>query len=96
MKFGQIQTISLSLVLVVSIMEPFPRVLEGQGLLEVSLVKSEGAVGPVRVRLFTRDDTATGRLLLLQCHYEVVEWYYLVPACVSSLPSLPSYTLTYA
>jgi hypothetical protein len=46
-------------VLEVSIGELFPVAREGQGVLEVTVVKSEGAVGPVRVRLFTQDDTAT-------------------------------------
>ena len=48
-------------VMQVSFDQTFRRVREGQGVLEVNLVKSEGAVGPVRVRLFTEDFTARGQ-----------------------------------
>ena len=43
--------------------DQFPFVVEGQGVLPVTLVKSDDAIGPVRVRLFTQDDTALGKPL---------------------------------
>ena len=40
-------------------------VVEGEGVLEVTLMKSQGAVGPVQVRLLTQSGTALGKLLSL-------------------------------
>ena len=34
---------------------------EGRGVLVVTLVKTDGAVGPVRVRLFSLSGTASGK-----------------------------------
>ena len=38
---------------------------EGRGVLGVTLVKTEGAIGPVRVRLFSLSGTASGKPLSL-------------------------------
>ena len=39
-----------------------PVIKEGYGILEVTLIKSEGAVGSVTVNLFTKSGTAIGKL----------------------------------
>ena len=38
----------------------FHSVMEGGGFLELTLIKTEGAVGPVTVSLFTAAESATG------------------------------------
>ena len=48
--------------------------VEGEGVLGVSLVKSEGAVGPVRVRLSTLGITASGKPLSL---LSLIDFCYL-------------------
>lgn len=52
--------VCVTIVMTVDIGDVSSFVLEGEGVLMVPLVKSEGAVGQVAVRLTTQNITATG------------------------------------
>ena len=62
-------TVSPHVVMEVAFGEMPVFVEEGSGVLDVRLVKSEGAVGPVRVRLFSLSGTAGGKSLSLIANY---------------------------